>query len=138
MSGKTVADAVSAILALKDARTRLKQSYDEQDKVYADKIAQIETFIMRRAQEGGVDSFKTPFGTAAVRPTLKASVGDATALKQWVLETGNTEVYQSRLSTQVIREWAENHGGDVPPGVNVYREMTVSVTRPRTTATTKE
>lgn len=135
MSGKTVADAVSAILALKDARAKLKQSFDEQDKVYADKITQIEAFIMRRAQEGGVESFKTEFGTAAVRPTLKASVGDAAALKKWVLETGNTEIYQSRLSTPVIREWAENHGGDVPPGVNAYRELTVSITRPRATAT---
>jgi len=115
-------------LLLKD---RLKTMVDAH-KAKVEKIKAVidstEAYLLQTFDASGVESVRTPAGTAYISEKSTAAVGDWQALLSMIVEGELWHMLQKRVSTDAVREYIESTGS-VPPGVDWRRERTVNVRR---------
>lgn len=92
-----------------------------------DRMVAIEGAIQKYLNDNGMDGFKANGATVYTERVMRANIGDKAALNQFILETGDVELLQTRLSTTVLKEWMATHNDQVPPGVKVDYERAVRV-----------
>ena len=111
-------EAKAAEVKAHDAR--IKETYDIP-------MAQIATELKARAQAEGVEGFKTDFGTVYMATDFKTSCADWGLLYSWLVENDALDFLERRLASGKIKDYMEAHDGELPPGVNVYKELQARV-----------
>ena len=120
---------VAKFVALRDARATNNKAADQMDQAYKQAMAAIEASLIKDAQEQGVTGFKTESGTTYLDEVLRASVADDNVFYAFVKDTGDLDFFERRLSSTHIKEWQKENNGMLPPGLNVFRELTMKVRR---------
>lgn len=120
---------VAKFVALRDARAASNKEADVLDQAYKQALATIEATLIADAQAQGVTGFKTAAGTTYLDEVLRASIADDNAFYAFVKDTGDLDFFERRLSSTHIKEWQGANGGHLPPGLNVFRELTMKVRR---------
>jgi hypothetical protein len=80
--------------------------------------------------EREAESFKGQSGSAFVTTQASVSVKDSSAFFDWLQETGNWACADIRAGKKEIKNFAENTGGDLPPGVNMSQKRVVQFRAP--------
>jgi hypothetical protein len=80
-------------------------------------------------QQTGQKSAKTAVGTVTVHIQSHASCSDPDAFIQFVRANDAYELLDRRANALACVDYAESHGGTLPPGVKINRNRTVRVTR---------
>ncbi len=95
-------------------------------------LVAIEANIMKKCNDLGVDSFKTPKGTAFLRTKdyARLDIGGREKLDKYVLESGNTQVFTNHLSKNAIKELINENLNPAEIGVIYYQEEVVQVRSP--------
>lgn len=129
MEDLTITVVIAKRITLRDMRTDLKKKFDEENDKLKDAEGQCEVWLLKRSNELGIDQLKaTGVGTAFRSIETKVSCGDWNVFHNWVLETGNLDALEKRVSRKFIQEYRkEEH--DLPPGVNVFEEVVMNVRR---------
>lgn len=65
--------------------------------------------------------------TATERTVVSAKPGEWDQFFAWVRAENTPEMVQKRPATRALREWMDQHEGQVPPGIAVSTERSVSV-----------
>jgi hypothetical protein len=106
------------------------------DKYNADKAALTELLDMlgddlhQRLRGAGSSSLKVPgVGTVTQRETQTPVVLDMGEFLRFIRTEGKPELLQARLSTTSCKEYAEDNGGVMPPGVSVETKISIAVRR---------
>ena len=121
---------IEAHQAVKMARAARKQLFDEEDaKLEADQNM-IRAVILDHLNKTGAQSIATEHGTAYRREVLKPSAADWSAIWEWMKAHDGFDIMERRLKAGFVKEYIENHNGQLPPGVNAHYEYEVSVRRP--------
>ena len=123
-----LSDLVSKYVELRDKKSQLKSEYDAKAVKLDAALDQIEAALLKTFDAAGMDSVKTPFGTAYTTVLTNASIADADAFRAFVKENDAFEFFQNRPSKAAIEQYKAVHG-DVPPGVNWREERVVNVRR---------
>lgn len=123
-----LSDLVSKYVELRDKKSQLKAEYDAKAVKLDAALDQIEAALLKTFDVAGMDSVKTPFGTAYTTVQTSASIADADAFRAFVKENDAFEFFQNRPSKAAIEQYKAVHG-DVPPGVNWREERVVNVRR---------
>lgn len=92
-----------------------------------EQLEKAEGAIQAYLNANGMDGFKANGATVYTEKVMRANIGDKSALNQFIMESGDVELLQTRLSTTVLKEWMAGHDGQVPPGVQVQYERAVRV-----------
>ena len=133
MDKLTVEMVIEKRIIVRDKRSELKKKFDEADTKLKDIGEQCEVWLMKRANELGVDSFKVKgVGTAYTSVSMRVSCSDWPLLHSWVKETGNLGALEQRVSKKFVQEFREEFH-DLPPGVNVFEENIMNVRRSNST-----
>lgn len=123
----TVEDLVRIYVKMRDALSTRRKEFEAYEDDMKAKMSRVENELLARLNEQNVDSMKTESGTVYKQSRLKPSIRDFGALRTWILETGNVDILQKRLSTTSIRDLG---GEDVDiPGVESIRELEIGVRR---------
>lgn len=56
-------------------------------------------------------------------------IADENAFFNFVLEQGDLDFFERRIKATHIKEWSVANEGKVPPGLNIFRELTMKVRR---------
>lgn len=120
---------VGTFVQLRDLRAANTRQYESVDKAYKDTLESIERSLIATAQEQGVEGFRTEFGTAYMETKMLASVADETVFYEFVRTTGDLDFFERRIKASHVKEYAEANGGAQPPGLNIFRELTMKVRR---------
>ena len=129
VSGVSIDKRVARYVKLRDARAASNKDAGILDDAYKGALESIEKSLIATAHEQGVTGFKTEFGTTYLDEQLRASVADENAFYNFVRETGDLDFFERRLKSTHIKEWQEANNGMLPPGLNVFRELTMKVRR---------
>lgn len=132
----TIEEAVCDFMAIKDQRATLKAAFEEEDNKLKRVQEKIEAYLLQSSNETGVDSFRTPYGTASKVGKRVFNVKDADAFIDWVIQTGNRQMLPKRANSTPMKEYFEQHEA-LPPGVETQQFFEISITRPRAATTTK-
>jgi hypothetical protein len=126
----TVDTVVSKYIALRDKRSELKKSYEAEDSKYKEAQEKCEAWLLAQANALGVDNFAVKgVGTAIKGKDMKVSCKDWTVFHKFVMETGQLDMFERRISRNVLKSYLEEHGDVVPPGLDVIFEQVVTVRR---------
>lgn len=121
-------DLVAAYVKVRDAKAQYQTSVDQKLAKYDEAMIKLESMLMQQLQAAGVDSAKTPSGTAYKSTKTFVSVGDWDTFLEHVVQNEAWWMLERRVNKSGALQWNEAHGS-MPPGVNVRQELTINVRR---------
>lgn len=129
MSEAPIDRAVKAYVRIRDEKDRLTREYNEKEAGLKSQLEQLELFFAAEAKAAGVDGFKTQFGTVFKEEKLTASCADWELFGNWIVEHNEIEMLERRVKHATVKQYMADHGGELPPGVSVFREEKMRVRR---------
>lgn len=123
-------DKVAATyVKIRDTRAELRRAYEAEDQKLKDQLETINGFLLATLQELGVESARTTHGTIYRSIDVKPSCGDWDAFGTWIIENEAVDALERRVKKSFITEYMETNNDELPPGISVTREFTVTVRR---------
>ena len=119
---------VRVFIKMRNARTVLAKKFDDEDGVLKENLKTIEIELLRRAQEQGVEGFKTKDGTTYISEEVHISIGDDNAFYDFLETQDNPYVFfEHRPSLKTVKEYQRDNSGNIPPGIRIFRENRMRV-----------
>lgn len=125
MTEPTDAALVEQYIKLRDKKAAMKKAYEESLEPYDKALDSIEGVMHKRLLERGADSVRTEFGTAFKSTLTKYRVADKDAFKGFVIENRAWNLLSADVDKDAAIEWAKEHEGVPPPGVDVTQIIDV-------------
>lgn len=122
---------VKTYIKMRDAKEEIATRHKEELADLNDKMHKIEVALLGAALEQNVDGFKTEFGTASLVESVKCSCSDWAVFTEFLKDKDPLDFIEKKLRTSAIKEYMELSEGQLPPGVSVFKENTIRITRPR-------
>lgn len=119
---------VEVYVQLRDKRAQRKAAYENDDADDKSKQERVESELLRRFQESGMESVRTKSGTAYKSIKTSATIADWDEFFQYVVENQAWELVGRHCSKDGVKEYKEANSA-VPPGINWREELTVNVRR---------
>jgi hypothetical protein len=116
---------------IRDALGEKTKAYEAEVKVLKSQQRQIELELLRRLQARGASQTKTDDGTAFILEVMTSNIADEGVFFPFVLKTGDLDFFQRRISITHLREYMKEHSNAVPPGLNIFKELTINVRAPK-------
>lgn len=122
-------DVVEAYIKLRDRRDRRKADYEAADAADRAKQEKIEAYLLKEFNESGIDSIKTPFGTAYKSTRVSITTADKEAFfMNWVVPNQAWEFVDIKANKTAIQQYQSAHD-DIPPGLNWSETLEVKIRR---------
>lgn len=118
---------VRVFLRIRSARSEAATEYKKKDDALKAQLSTVEMELLRRAQAEKVTGYTTKDGTTYISPEMHVSIADDQAFYDFVRETGDLEFFERRVTVAHVKEYMEEHEGEVPPGLNLFRENRMRV-----------
>jgi hypothetical protein len=143
---KSVGEAVKAYVEVRQAFREASAIFKQVEKDFKFFEDQVSMWLREKSEELGVDSFKTPFGTAYKSLEEHYRIVDWDSFEAYVLETGNVFLFEKRLAKNSVKEVAKELGQQLvdlglleakdvvsvaPPGVEYTSEVVFNVLSPK-------
>ncbi len=120
---------VATYIKIRETRAGATAAYEKQDKLYKEQLEMVENALLARAHEEGVTGFKTEHGTTYQETRVQASIADAGVLYPWIKENDALDMFERRIKSTAVKQYMDDHEGAIPPGVNVFTQLTMKVRR---------
>lgn len=123
---------VRVFTRIRDAKKAFVAEHEKQLlETYDHPLAVIQTELKRRLQGREAKGLKTEHGTVYLAETLKVSIADGSAFIGWGKAHDCLEIfYEQRIKAGEVKNYMEQHNGEVPPGLNIFRETEARVRKP--------
>lgn len=120
---------VEVYIELRDRRARRKAAFENEDSEDKGKQEKIEGMLLQRFNADGIDSVKTPFGTAYTTTRTTASVADKEVFMSWAdAQDDRWEYIEVRADKKNVEAYREAND-DLPPGINWTESRVINVRR---------
>ena len=128
---KSIDEAIEAYVNTRDGLRAKQQAFKLEEDAMKLRMEQISMWLRDKADELGVDSFKTQFGTAyrSVKTSYRVATGGWDNFIGWVKETGNFQCLEKRVAKLATKEIHDDTGA-IPPGLDYVAEVEFDVRRP--------
>ena len=123
-----VEDIVRDYVSIRDSVAEIKARQKAELDPYAQALAKLESQMMTILVDAGVDSMKTPAGTAYRSEKTSVTVADKSAFMDYIQSNGAFDLLDVRANNTAVEGFMAEHQ-DVPPGVNIRREASVNFRR---------
>ena len=90
------------------------------------KMGKLEAWLMQKADDEGVTSFKTESGTAFVTTTDYANVADWDAVLTFIKDNEAFDMLEKRVSKTAVRGYMDANGS-VPPGITYGSKLGINI-----------
>jgi hypothetical protein len=125
----TVEQVVGTYVKLRRKKEALEASVKaDVDEIKA-KMAKLEAWLMQKADQDGVTSFKTTSGTAFVTTTDFANVADWDAVLSYIKTHDAYDMLEKRVSKTAVRAQLDETGS-VPPGITYGTKIGINIRKP--------
>lgn len=124
---KTVGEAVKAYVEKRDALRLWQKQVNEEEAQRKLELEEIDQYLLTIADEMGVESFKTPFGTAYKSKKEHYRINDWPAFVEYIKQTNNFQLFEKRVAKLAVKEIHQQDG--LPLGLDYSSEYTMGVNR---------
>lgn len=125
----TVEQVVGTYMKLRRKKEALENQVKEDLAEIKAKMTKLESWLMQKADEDGVTSFKTAAGTAFVTTTDFANVADWDAVLTFIRNNEAFDMLEKRVSKTAVRAHMDETG-EVPPGITYGSKVGINVRKP--------
>jgi hypothetical protein len=120
---------IDQFVTLRDRKRELERQHKAAVKPYDQLMDEISGQLMKVMQDGNVESLSTEGGTAYQVTKHSATIRDAAAFREYVIEQGIFDLVDWRANANAVFKFVEEVGF-VPPGLNTSTFTKVNVRRP--------
>lgn len=124
-----IAKMVKAYIKIRDVRAALKREFEAQDNDLKAKMEKLDGAFLKVLEDTKVDSMKTEFGTIYRSEDVIPQAEDWAKVYAYIRENDAFEALEKRLTKKYVKEYMDEHDGELPPGVRVFRKFVVNVRR---------
>lgn len=134
-NGSHTANSVTEeYVALRDSRAVLKKEYDTRDQQIKDAMQVREIWLQQAMDAIDAKSLRTDHGTAYKTIKTRSNCADWPAFWDYIAENKRFDLLEKRVSQKPISDMLEEDGSlkegeELPPGINLFRESTITVRR---------
>ena len=125
----TIDQVIDMYLKLRNKKEALENQTKEEVKEIKLKLDKLSQWLMVKADESGVTSFKGKSGTAFITTVDFANVADWDAVLAFVKSNEAYDMLERRVSKTAVRGYIEAHK-EVPAGVTYGTKLEVNVRKP--------
>lgn len=122
---------VSAYINIRDERDRRRAEWEISDKNLVSQLETIEAALLEHCTAVGADSMRTPAGTVIRSVKSRYWTNDWDSMYKFIHEHNAFPLLEKRLHQTHMKEFLEQNPGVQPLGLNVERQYSVVVRRPR-------
>lgn len=127
---------VGGYVACRDSLNELSAEFKKVEKEHKDQMKIMEKALMDAADAQGVESFKTSYGTAykskkdwvRAKPKVDGEPGWEEAL-EFMIKNNLTHLLTKSVGKAAAKEYMDEHGGALPPGLEYGFEPTILIRR---------
>lgn len=119
---------IAAYIDIRDQVAKLEAEHKKTVAPYKEAMGKIEGTVLTILNNMGVDSFKTPAGTAYSTTRTSVTVADRAAFMDYVVANQQFDLLDVRPNKTAVQGFLEAHQ-DLPPGVNVSRAVACNFRR---------
>lgn len=123
----TADELIDYYVNIRNRKKEIEEKHKEELAPFVKGLEDIEYSLSILLDGQDTTSMKGSSGTASYRTYTSIKVVDRFVLDKWVQDTGNTEVYESRVSKSALKEL----NLEAPPGTEKSEYRKVIVTAPR-------
>lgn len=120
---------VSAYIKIRDARDDIKREADDKIKGLEAEMQTLSTAMLDLFKEQGIDSAKTPFGTAYRSVKSRFWTNDWEGMYDFIHDNDAYELLEKRIHQSNMKQFLEENPDLLPKGLNVDSEYTITVRR---------
>jgi len=129
MNSPTVDDYVAQYVKLRDYVKAQSDEFEERIKPYKGAMELIEAQLGEKMRDNGVESFKTPSGTAYKTQTLSVKTADKDAFVRYCIGEEAWGLVDFRPAKSGVEEFMAANNDTPPPGVDIALVTNVRVRR---------
>jgi hypothetical protein len=123
---------VKLFVKTRSAKSVAKKVFDTQEAKFNAILEACENSMLADAKKQGVTGFTTAYGTTYKAETAKISIADDAAFFGFVLERGDLDFFERRVSSTHVEAYIATLKGTPseglpPPGLNIFRESVMRV-----------
>jgi Ethanolamine utilization protein EutJ (predicted chaperonin) len=122
----TVEQVVETYLKLRRKKEAVEAETKDRVADIKAKMTKLESWLMQKADEDGVTSFKTTAGTAFVTTTDFANVANWDAVLDFIKANDAFDMLEKRVSKTAVKAIMDETG-DVPPGITYGTKIGINV-----------
>jgi len=122
-------DIAAKYIKLRDFKDQINNEAKEKVAKIKNLMDGMEAQIMTFLNSTGQDSAKTPSGTVFKKTVTRVSVADWDIVLKFMKENDMDNMYYRNVSKEAVEAYIEEVH-EVPPGLNITREISISVNRP--------
>jgi hypothetical protein len=124
----TVGDYIEKYIQLRDKANELKQKHKEELAPYNDAMGKLELYFQNKMNELDLENLKGHGGVAYQTVQSSVTIADWDAFFDYVSENKAFYLLEKRAAKTAVEEILEETG-ELPPGLNVKRNIKVNVRR---------
>ena len=128
-TGYQINDVIAKYVEIRDEIERVAERHAAELKPFSEQKTLIANWLMGKMNEAGCDQFKSEAGTAFRSTTTRAKVADWQPLLDFIINGGEWDMLTHAVSGDAVKQYAAEHGGALPPGVELNSVMSVKVRR---------
>ena len=121
-----VEEAIAKYVELRAKKAEIEAAVKEKTSKIREGLDLIEAFLIQKADETGVTSFKTDAGTAFLSHVNIANVADWDAVLEFVKTKEAYDLLERRVNKTAVKEYIDRDGA-VPAGVNFTSRVSLNV-----------
>lgn len=123
-----LSEAVELYIRLRDEKAEIVAEAKSRTDPITEKMDALEAKLLDAFQRAGMDSVKTPSGTAYTTTRTTMNVADRDSFVGHIRSTGAIELLDVRVNKAAAEAYTDEHG-ELPPGINSRVERVVQVRR---------
>ena len=117
---------IAGFLKLRGKLDEERAKYNAIEKEYKGKMEKLEAWLLQNMQAVGTTQLKVAAGVAYTQEDVKASAADWPTVWECMSNTGRFDMLEKRISNKTVKDYFEQTG-ELPPGINIHRELKVVV-----------
>jgi hypothetical protein len=120
---------VEVYIKIRDERSKLKEEFEDKDKVLSEKMQMLSEKLLEVCHEVGADSIKTPAGTIMRKVDTRYWTTDWEAMYDFISEHDVFPLLEKRLHQTNLKQFLEENPDVLPIGLQADRKFTVTIRR---------
>lgn len=125
----SVEKLVATYIKIRDARDEIKREMEEKVAELQADLDAINQTLLDHFKEQGIDSARTPFGTAYRTIKSRYWTNDWDAMRSFIAEHDAFDLLEKRIHQSNMKQFLEENPDLHPAGLNVDSEYSVTVRR---------
>jgi len=120
---------VSLYLKIRDKRAELTTDFRKKEEALNTKLDAVKTTLLEHCKDTGIESVRTASGTFYRSVKNKYWTSDWESMNKFIVEHNAVDLLEKRIHQSNMKQFLEENPEELPLGLNVDAEYTITVRR---------